>query len=319
MVGCFVLTKLPPEQIERIFVLKVNTVIMNSFTIKDLENLSGIKAHTLRIWEQRYNFLKPKRTYTNIRYYTNEELKIILNIALLNKYGFKISHIDKMSEQDIAEKVVSLSQNEAQLERVVNELVQYMIDLNTEAFENTITKYISSKGIEKTITQVIFQYMEKIGILWLTNHINPAQEHLVTNIIRQKLIVGIDSLDTPLKINKTILLFLPEAEYHELGLLFMYYLLKNRGINVIYLGCNVPLADVGYVVKVKKPDYLYCHITRPATNFNFEKFMGNISKNLSDTPCIISGLITHNYEKKIHSPVVIKKNISEVMSFIAEL
>ena len=292
---------------------------MNSFTIKDLENLSGIKAHTLRIWEQRYSFLKPNRTFTNIRYYSNEELKTILNIALLNKYGFKISHIDKMTEEERNEKILSLNQQEAQKERVVNELVHYMVDLNTHAFENTISNYIREKGIERTITQIIFSYMEKIGILWLTNHINPAQEHLVTNIIRQKLMVGIDSIDSPISINKTILLFLPETEYHELGLLFVYYLLKKRGIKVIYLGCNVPLTDVGYVVNVKKPDYLYCHLTRPGQSFNFEKFLANISKKLSSIPCIISGQIIQNFEKKIHKPIIFKKNILEVMEFINNL
>ena len=188
---------------------------MNSFTIKDLENLSGVKAHTLRIWEQRYHFLKPSRTFTNIRYYSNEELKTILNIALLNKYGYKISHIDKMSEVEIREKILSLTQQQAQQERIVNELVKFMVDLDMESFENTLSSYIVARGIERTITQIIFQYLEKVGILWMTNHINPAQEHLVTNIIRQKLIVGIEGINSPLKSNKSVLLFLPENEYHE--------------------------------------------------------------------------------------------------------
>lgn len=292
---------------------------MNSFTIKDLENLSGIKAHTLRIWEQRYNFLKPNRTFTNIRYYSNEELKTILNIALLNKYGFKISHIDKMNQAEIKEKILSLNQAQAQQERIVNELIQQMVDMDIEAFENTLSNYIMARGIERTITQIIFNYMEKIGILWLTNHINPAQEHLVTNIIRQKLIVGIEGISTSLRLNKTILLFLPEAEYHELGLLFMYYILKSRGANVIYLGANVPLADVAYVVNLKKPDYLYSHITTPGQNFNFDKFILNVSKNFKDVPCLISGPLTQNYEKKIHPPVVFKKSFSEVMEFVSGL
>ncbi len=292
---------------------------MNSFTIKDLENLSGIKAHTLRIWEQRYNFLKPNRTFTNIRYYSNDELKTILNIALLNKYGFKISHIDKMNQAEIKEKILSLNQAQAQQERIVNELIQQMVDMDIEAFENTLSNYIMARGIERTITQIIFNYMEKIGILWLTNHINPAQEHLVTNIIRQKLIVGIEGISTSLRLNKTILLFLPEAEYHELGLLFMYYILKSRGANVIYLGANVPLADVAYVVNLKKPDYLYSHITTPGQNFNFDKFILNVSKNFKDVPCLISGPLTQNYEKKIHPPVVFKKSFSEVMEFVSGL
>ena len=292
---------------------------MYSFTIKDLENLSGIKAHTIRIWEQRYDFLKPRRTFTNIRYYSNEELKTVLNIALLNKYGYKISHINKMDEAEIGHKILTLSQQEAQQERVVNDLIKNMIDLDTVSFEKTLSGHIHTKGIEKTITQIIFRYLEKIGVLWLTNHINPAQEHLVTNIIRQKLIVGIESISSTIQYEKTILLFLPEAEYHELGLLFMYYLLKNRGINVIYLGCNVPLSDVAFVVQAKKPDYLYCHITRPGSNFNFEKFLQNISQKIQNIPTIISGRLTQSYENKIQPPILFKRSFAEMTEFITSL
>src|SRR6187401_1445140 len=133
---------------------------MDSFTIKDVENLSGIKAHTIRIWEQRYQFLKPSRTGTNIRYYSNDELKKILNIALLNKYGFKISHIDKMDDREVREKILSLTQIQAQQEKIINELIQCMVDLNVEAMEVIIDGYIQSKGIERSIIQIIFPFME---------------------------------------------------------------------------------------------------------------------------------------------------------------
>ena len=292
---------------------------MNSFTIKDLANLSGIKAHTLRIWEQRYNFLKPGRTFTNIRYYSNDELKIILNIALLNKYGFKISHIDKMTHQEVRDKILSLNQSEAMQDRIVHDLIQNMIDLDMESFEQSLNKYIGSKGIERAITQIIFPFLEKVGILWVTNHINPAQEHLVSNIIRQKLITGIESVQTPLTSHKSILLFLPEGEHHELGLLFMYFLLKNRGINVIYLGANIPLKDVEFVVNYKKPDYLYSHLTTVGQSFNFEKFLANVREKFKDTPTVISGKLTTTYEKKILSPINFKRSFPEVMEFILAL
>lgn len=289
---------------------------MHSFTIKDLENLSGIKAHTIRIWEQRYSFLKPGRTDTNIRFYSNEELKKLLNVALLNKYGFKISHIDRMNEGEIKERILSLNQLEAQQERIVNTLIQNMVDLDMESFESTLNNFISIRGIEKTILQIIFPYLEKIGILWMTNHINPAQEHLVSNIIRQKLISGTEDINNRVKINKSVLLFLPEGEYHELGLLFMNYLLKNRGVNTIYLGCSIPANDVEYVVKLKKPDYLYTHLTTVGPKFNFDKFITNVNKKFIDTPMIVSGQLTHTYEKKIHPPVHFKKSYSEVMEFV---
>ena len=292
---------------------------MNSFTIKDLENISGIKAHTIRIWEQRYQFLKPCRTGTNIRYYSNDELKMVLNIALLNKYGFKISHIDKMDEVEVRDKLLSLTQCEAQQEKIINDLVQCLIDLDIERLENILDNYIRAKGIEKTIIQVIFPFMEKIGILWVTNHINPAQEHLVSNIIRQKLIVGIEGVSTSIKVNKTILLFLPEGEYHEIGILFMYYLLKSRGVSTIYLGANVPLHDVEYVVNLKKPDYLFSHMTSVGHNFNFDKLIATITKKFAGIPIIISGKLTNNYEKKIPQQINFKRSFSEVMEFVAAL
>lgn len=291
---------------------------MNSFTIKDLENISGIKAHTIRIWEQRYQFLKPNRTDTNIRFYNNDELKKVLNISLLNKYGFKISHLDKMNDGEIAEKILSLTQLEAQQERIVNELVESMIDIDLEKIEQILDSYIQSKGIERAITQIIFPFMGKVGILWVTNHINPAQEHLVTNIIRQKLIVGIDSVVCEIKVNKSVLLFLPEGEFHELGVLFVNYLLKSKGVPTIYLGANVPLRDVEYLVKLKNPSYIYSHLTSVGQSFNFDKFLLNLTKRFTDTPIVLSGLLTNTYEKKIPPQINFKKTLSEVMEFVAQ-
>jgi DNA-binding transcriptional MerR regulator len=290
---------------------------MDSFTIKDLENLSGIKAHTIRIWEQRYSFLKPNRTGTNIRIYSNDELKTLLNVALLNKFGFKISHIDKMNTGEINEKILSLNQQEALQDRIVNLLIQSMVDMDIDSFEDILDDFIEAKGIEKAISQIIFPFLQKIGILWLTNHINPAQEHLVTNIIRQKLIVGIDTVRSTVKIDKSVLLFLPETEYHELSLLFMNYMLKNKGVNTIYLGSSIPLRDVESVVKFKRPDYIYTHLTTLSPRFNFEKFIDNLSKNFLNTPVIISGQITNTYERKILPPIKFKRSYAEVMEFLA--
>lgn len=292
---------------------------MNAFTIKDLENLTCIKAHTIRIWEQRYDFLKPQRTDTNIRYYNNEELKKILNIALLNKYGFKISHINKMNEEDIKAKILSINNIHAQQERIVNALIQAMVDMNLEGFESLMEEHIRAKGIEKTIYQIIFAFMERIGVLWITGHTNPAQEHLVSNIIRQKLIVGTEACNPIFKLKKSCLLFLPEGEFHELGLLFIQYLLKNRGVKVYYLGTNVPLEDVDYVVKYKQPDFIYTHLTSVSTLFNFEKFLNQSLKRFNGTPLVISGRLAASYEKKIPPQIHFKKSLQEVNQFISEL
>ena len=292
---------------------------MNAFTIKDLENLSGIKAHTIRIWEQRYSLLSPQRTETNIRYYSNDELQKVLNIALLNKYGYKISHIDRMSNAEMSEKILSLSQAEAQQERIVNELIRCMSNVTIDEFEMILDGYIKAKGVEKTITQILFSFLERIGILWLTNHINPAQEHLVTNIIRQKLIVGIDTAKTTVQSGKTLLLFLPEGEHHELGLLFMHFLLKTRGIKVLYLGANVPLKDVDYVASLKNPDFLYAHLTSVDNNFNFEKFLISAYNRMPGRKIIVSGALTQSYKKKVPPNFSFKKSLSEVMEYVATL
>jgi DNA-binding transcriptional MerR regulator len=292
---------------------------MNAFTIKDLENLSGIKAHTIRIWEQRYNFLKPQRTGTNIRYYSNDELKTVLNIALLNKYGFKISHIDKMQPDEIRSRILSLGDAQAIQERIVNELVQEMVDLEIEKFEKILAGYIAGKGIERTVIQILFPFLEKIGILWLTGHINPAQEHLVTNVIRQKLIVAIETCVTHLDRDRTVLLFLPEGEHHELGLLFMYYMLKNRGLKTIYLGANVPVKDVAYVVNLKKPDLVFTHLTATSSSFNLEKFLNQVSTQFTGVSTVISGQQTQTYSKPVPGGVTFKKSLSEVMEYLSSI
>jgi MerR family transcriptional regulator, light-induced transcriptional regulator len=290
---------------------------MNAFTIKDLENLSGVKAHTIRIWEQRYSFLKPQRTDTNIRYYNNDELKTILNVALLNKYGYKISHINKMETDEINKNILNLSHQQAQQERLINELIVNMVDLDLNTFEERLGHEILSRGIERTITETIFPFLEKIGILWVTNHINPAQEHLVTNIIRQKLIVGIDSTNANTQPQKTALLYLPEGEHHELGLLYVYYLLKKHGTKVLYLGADVPLSDLAYITNHKHPDYLYTHLTSLSVNFNFEKYLNNLHARIPEIPILFSGPITLTYKKNVPHNVQFKKSLSEVFELLS--
>jgi DNA-binding transcriptional MerR regulator len=292
---------------------------MNVFTIKDLENLSGIKAHTIRIWEQRYNFLKPCRTETNIRYYCSQELKKVLNISLLNKYGYKISHIDKMSEQELKNKIHALSDTEARQERLVNELIAHMIDLDITSFERELDSYVFMHGIDRAVSQIIFPFLYRIGILWLTNHIHPAQEHLVSNIIRQKLMVGIEGAVSFRQAPRTVLLFLPEGEHHELGLLYVHYLLRSNGVRVLYLGADVPLKDVEFVCKYKTPDYLYTHLTGITGNFSFEKFLSQISHRIPGIPLVVSGQLARTHLRKIPEGVNFKRSIAEVMEFAATI
>lgn len=293
---------------------------MNVFTIKDLENLSGIKAHTIRIWEQRYHFLKPRRTNTNIRCYCNDELKTLLNIALLNKYGFKISHIDRMEPGEINERVLSLNDPDAVQERIVNDLIREMVNLDMEAFQSIITKYSRVNGMEQLISKVFFPFLEKIGLLWQTGQINPAQEHLVTNIIRQKLIVAIEKTDSPhCKDGKKVLLYLPEGEHHELGLLFLYYLLKSRGTNVIYLGANVPLNDVEYVVQMKKPELAFIHLTSIIHPITFDILIKQLQKRFSHITTVISGQVCLDYQKKLPAGIQLKRSLPEMTTYLDSL
>ena len=292
---------------------------MSSYTIKDLEQISGIKAHTIRIWEQRYHFLQPQRTETNIRSYSGEELKVILNVSLLNKYGFKISHIDKMSQVEIEEKILGLNQLDAEKERVVNALIKDMVSLNMISFEKQLDNYIAHKGIEKTITNIIFSFLERVGVLWITNHINPAQEHLASNIIRQKIILGIEKLPRNMPSSKLIVLFMPEGEYHEIGLLFVHYLLKLRGYNIDYLGTNVPIVDLKYLTEIKKVDYLYAHITAPIKGFKINKFMEQIGQLNKSIPIILTGQMMQEYKGPVPSHIKVMNSLPQTMEILSSL
>ena len=291
---------------------------MSIFTIKDLENLSGIKAHTIRIWEQRYNFLKPHRTDTNIRYYSNQELKTILNISLLNKYGYKISQINKMTGQELKTKIVSLTDRIAQQERFVNELIAYMIDLDMDCFERILDSFILAGGIDKAISRIVLPFLDRIGVLWTTDHIDPAQEHLVTNIIRQKLMVGIEGTMAHRRTNKTVVLFLPEGQHQELGLLYVCYLLKTQGVRVLYLGADMPVKEVEFICQHKAPDYLYTHLTGITGDFNFEKFLLQATQRFS-APLVISGELARTRLRKIPGNVQFRRSIPEVLEFVATL
>ena len=292
---------------------------MPSYTIKDLEQISGIKAHTIRIWEQRYGFLQPQRTETNIRSYSADELKVILNVSLLNKYGYKISHINKMSSAEIEDKIFGLNHLDAEKERVVNALIKDMVSLDMLSFERQLDNYIAQKGVEKTITEIIFCFLERVGVLWITNHINPAQEHIAYNIVRQKIILGIEKLPK-MHINaKLIVLFMPEGEYHEIGLLFVHFLLKSKGYNVDYLGTNVPIVDLKYLTEYKKVDYLYAHITAPTRGFKMNKFMEQLGQINKDIPMILTGQMMQEYKGSVPGNIRVLQSLSETMGFLSSL
>jgi methanogenic corrinoid protein MtbC1 len=219
----------------------------------------------------------------------------------------------------VKDRIISLSQAEAQQEKIVNELIQYMIELDMDQLENVLDNFIGVRGIDKTITQIIFPFLDRIGILWLTNHIQPTQEHLVSNIIRQKLIVGIQGAVSHVFVDKTVLLFLPEGEHHELGLLYIYYQLKCRGVKVLYMGSNTPLIDIEFVCKCKKPDHLYTHLTCITENFNLEKFLSKLRHHIPDISITISGKLAQAHIHRIPPNVHLKRSLREVLEYISSL
>lgn len=290
-----------------------------SFTIRELETLSGIRAHTIRIWEQRYNFLKPSRTQTNIRTYNNDELKTLLSVALLNKYGYKISRIDQMVKDERAEAIIRLPQTDAYNEHLVNQLIGCMIDLENIRFEQLLNKHIDRDGIERTILQIIFPFLEKVGILWQTNKIIPVQEHVVSCIIRQKLITATDALTLTRKEEPLFLLFLPEGEHHELGLLFIQYLLRKKDLPVLYLGPNLAIRDLQYILQHKSPKYLYLHLTCFPRPQNFQKLINAIAAPGMDARVLLSGNVPTPFRKDSAQQVSVFNSFTELIGYINRL
>jgi MerR family transcriptional regulator, light-induced transcriptional regulator len=234
------------------------------YSINDLEQLSGIKAHTLRIWEQRYAVITPQRTATNIRYYTDKDLRKVLNISLLNKHGYKISKIAQMPEAEILEAIENIAKQPDGDDTRIDTLAMAMVEMDELRFEQIVGSSIKSNGFEKTLQDLIFPFLDKINLLYLTGSIKPAQEHFITNLIRQKIIAAIDAIPFSEHLNTSkFLIFLPDGERQELSLIYMHYVLKSRGIYVINLGFNLSVEDVVVAYDVHRPSYIYTMFNEP--------------------------------------------------------
>ena len=262
---------------------------MNKFSIRDIENLTGVKAHTIRIWEQRYGILQPKRTNTNIRYYDALDLKLALRIALLNSYGYKISRIGNMNEQEMTSLIAKISDQEFKLQLIVNELLEATLSMDTVHFELLLNIYLKKHGIEQAIEKLVFTFLEKIGLMWMTDKIFPAQEHLISNIIYRKLALAIEQLPPLDPQQRDILLFLPEGELHEIGLQYVNYLLLKNGWTTIYLGANSPLDEVQSVYNIKKPSHIYLHLTTLTGDLDINKYLQQLAARFPGAGIYISG------------------------------
>ena len=289
-----------------------------TYSIKDLEKLSGIKAHTLRIWEKRYALFEPDRTETNIRYYSNDDLKRILNISQLNKNGFKISVIAAMSDAEIREKVSAINLVRTESEDLIDNLIVGMIELNEAYFEKIFSACILKMGFENTVQKVIAPFFYRIGVMWQTGGINQAQEHFVSNIIRQKLIVAIDRLKpaNDEKTRPTAVLFLPENDLHEMSLLFYNYVLRSRNMKTIYLGQSVPSTSLTRVIDIVKPDILLSVVTNPLSKKEKEKFFQSLGKLKGVGQILLSGSTALDPKNTLPANIALFRGLPELLKLI---
>ncbi len=290
---------------------------MAIYSIKDLEKLSGIKSHTIRIWEQRYDILRPQRTKTNIRFYQEEDLKLLLNIALLNRNGIKISKISKMSPSEIAEKATDISVNNYEHSTQIDALTISMIEMDEYKFDQILSSNIRKLGFERTIIEVIYPFLEKLSLLWLTGSINPVQENFFSYLIRQKVIVAIDS--EPIMRGdhvKKYMIYLPEGESQELSLLLMHYILKSRRNQVIYLGQNIGLEDLKDANKIHKPDFVFTMITEAYSKQPVGRYVDQLSKVFKDAHLLLSGYQVAAQNIKNTAGITVLSSLEETIKFV---
>ncbi|MDX5422538.1 MAG: MerR family transcriptional regulator [Hymenobacteraceae bacterium] len=288
---------------------------MAHYTIKELEHLSGIKAHTIRMWEQRYNILCPKRTDTNIRYYDDADLKALLNISVLNERGYKISRIAKMDHAQILQKVQQLCETPAEGGHHISALVNAMVDMDEATFDKALSTAALQMGFMETMHKVIYPFLNKIGILWQTGNISPAHEHFVSNLIRQKIIVALDGQVVRRQSGApTYLLYLPEGELHELALLYMNYILRAHNQHVIYLGQNLPFQDLELTHDQFKADYICTVLTSVPERDHLQGYLDKLSARFADSTLYVYGYQVQHNELTLPSNVV---KFSSMKEFVA--
>ncbi len=293
---------------------------MNKFSIKDIETITGIKSHTIRIWEQRYDFFKTKRTDTNIRYYDDDDLRLLLNVAALNDHGIKISEIAKMSMDEISHRVQEISHQETNYASYIKILINQAISFNEKEFKKELANCIKKLGLEQSVLHVIYPFLQNIGVLWQTGTINPAQEHFASSLIKQKLIVAIDSIKAPSVHNKKkFLLFLPDGEFHEIALLFGYYILKSHGHEVLYLGQSLSLNYVKDVFKSYQPDYLFSVLTNATPDDELENTIKKFSSYFANNQVLLAGGRIQEAELTNYNNIHLLNEVPDLLSFLNEL
>jgi DNA-binding transcriptional MerR regulator len=294
---------------------------MAIYSIRDLEKLTGIKAHTIRIWEQRYKLLEPARTETNIRYYTDENLKHLFNIALLNRNGFKISKLAKMQPEEVAMRVAEISESNSSQNAQIDALTLAMIDLDEITFDRLFSTFTQEHGFEKAMLELIYPFLDKLNVLWLTNSISPAHEKFISNLIRRKLMCAIDqeSHDAPSKDAPTFLLYLPEGEMQELTLLFMHYLLRRRGHKVIYLGSNTTLTDLRDANDPLHPQYVFSILQEPLSKQSVQSYIEDASAAVLGSQLMLTGAQLFVSPLDIPNNVKVMNGLPDTLAFLDSL
>ena len=283
---------------------------MGAYYIKDLESITGIKAHTIRIWEQRYNLVIPKRTATNIRFYDDEDVKLLLNIALLNKKGLKISKIANLSISEIHSEALEKCKKRNDNDDLINSLLLATYNLSEKAFNKVFSSYIMKVGFDNAITKLAFPFLQRLGDLWVSNALHPALEHFASNIIKQKLQIAILGQSKKVSNCKKFILFLPPGEMHEFGLLYANYVLRSYGHDVIYLGQNVPITDLYKTFESVNADYILTVFSICNSDLEPIKFVNDVHSQLPHVKIILAGVKLRNKTSQIlHAPEFINKVI----------
>jgi DNA-binding transcriptional MerR regulator len=276
---------------------------MEQYSIRDLEKLSGINAHTIRVWERRYGILQQHRTETNRRRYGDSELRKLINISILHRSGFKISVICQLTEQEIEEKVSFLSKDTNQSNTQIDTLITTMLDQNEKAVNELLVRYIMNRGIEDTCTELVFPFLKKIGVMWHTGSLDIGVEHFISNIFRQRIISSIDSLSPVFNKNrKKVILFLPENELHELALLFFNYIIKKAGHETLYLGQSTPVFSVVRVNDKWKADIIVTGMLSGYPEIDPEEFISQLAKSFPKQKILIAGVLAdHSLKTKFRN------------------
>jgi MerR family transcriptional regulator, light-induced transcriptional regulator len=288
---------------------------MVRYSIKDLENYTEIKAHTIRIWEQRYNLLAPKRTDSNIRYYSNDDLKKIININLLYVNGLKISKIAQLSEDEITMKAKEIIVNNTESgHKEIDTLLIAITEMNPNEIRRLLSKYDEEFSFRTMYSSIIIPLLVKMGELWQTNSISIAHEHHFSNILREFYILKTNMLAPAKSRNKTALLFLPEHEEHELSLLYFHYLLKEEGFHCIYLGKRVPLADLAQSVAQMKPDLVVTNLIARIQTKELTSFFIELVKSCNQSEIRLAGSFAVEMKDRIPAGINLVNSEKELLA-----